>query len=129
MEIYRSEILDEFFKPYENMTNEEKIRYLETENKMLKESLVEADKKIILLSKGDVSGSLSFDESVSKNMTFAEIIRFWKPNATDEEVEKIFGEMYNMAYKDAVEGRRNEVTHQMIFDRIKYTYFKKINCH
>ena len=81
------------------------------------------------LNKGAVSGSLSFDEAESKNMTFGEVVRFWKPNATDEEVEKILTDMKELAYKDAVLGRRDGVTPFMLFDRIKYTYFRELNCH
>lgn len=71
---------------------------------------------------------LTFEEAEYKNMTFGEVVRFWKPNATSEEVEKILTDMRNLAYKDAVLGRRNEVTPFMLFDRIKYTYFKELNC-
>lgn len=70
---------------------------------------------------------LSFEEAESKNMNFGQVVRFWKPEATDEEVEKILTDMKNLAIKDAVLGRRDEVTAFMLFDRIKYTYFKKLN--
>ena len=70
---------------------------------------------------------LSFEEAESKNMNFGQVVRFLKPEATDEEVEKILTDMKNLAIKDAVLGRRDEVTAFMLFDRIKYTYFKKLN--
>ena len=41
---HTSKILDELLKPFEQMTDEEKIDYLQTENKMLKMALDEADK-------------------------------------------------------------------------------------
>ena len=43
--------------------------------------------------------------------------------------EKIYDEMFKLAYKDAVLSRRNGVYTNMIFDRIKYTYFRELNCH
>lgn len=79
--------------------------------------------------KGAVSGSLSFDEAESNNMTFGEVVRFWKPNATNEEVEKILTDMKALAHNDAIQGRRDGVTAFMLFDRIKYTYFRELNCH
>lgn len=72
-----------------------------------------------------VNGSLSFDDT--KGMTWGDVIRFWKPKATDEECEKIYDEMFKLAYKDAVLGRRDGVYTNMIFDRIKYTYFRELN--
>lgn len=49
---YRSKLLDEFFKPFDQMTDKEKIDYLQTENQMLKQALDEAD-KINLLNKAN----------------------------------------------------------------------------
>ncbi len=57
---HKSKILDELFIPFEKMTDKEKIDYLQTENKMLKMALDEAD-KINLLNKGAVSGSLQIE--------------------------------------------------------------------
>ena len=79
------------------------------------------------LSKGDVSGSLSYDEA--DGMTWGQVVRYWKPDATNDEVEKIYDEMYKLAYKDAILSRRDGVYTFMIFDRIKYTYFRELNCH
>lgn len=81
------------------------------------------------LNKGAVSGSLSFDECIEKQMNWGQVIRFWKPNATDEDCQKIYDEMKKLAHKDAVLGRRDGATEYMVFDRIKYTYFRELNCH
>ena len=85
--------------------------------------------EIPALNKGDVSGSLSFDDAEKNNMTFGEVVRFWKPDATNEEVDKIITDMKKLAHNDAILGRRDGVTAFMLFDRIKYTYFRELNCH
>jgi len=78
---------------------------------------------------GAVSGSLSFDDALALKMNWGDVIRYWKPNATDEECQSIYDEMYKLAYKDGVLGRRDHVNEGMIFDRIKYTQFRELNCH
>lgn len=81
------------------------------------------------LSKGDVSGSLSFDDALARKMNWGDVIRYWKPDATDEECQSIYDNMKKLAYKDGVLGRRDHVNEGMIFDRIKYTQFRELNCH
>lgn len=71
--------------------------------------------------------NLTFEDAISNEMTWAKIIMFWKPNASKDEVEEIFNQMYGLSYNDAVIGRRESVTTQMIFDNIKYVYFKELN--
>ncbi len=74
-------------------------------------------------------GSLSFDDALNNKMNWCDIIRFWDPNATDVECVNIYDSMKKLAYEDAVIGRRTVVNEGMIFDRIKYTQFSKLNCH
>ena len=84
----------------------------------------------IINSKNDeknMNDNLTFEDAISNGMTWAKIIMFWKPNATKDEVEEIFNQMYGLSYNDAVIGRRESVTTQMIFFFFLYVYFKELN--
>lgn len=73
------------------------------------------------------NNNLTFDDAVEKGMNWKNVIRYWNPNLSDNETVDIYGEMKKMAHNDAVQGRRDSVTEEMIFNRIKYTYFKSLN--
>lgn len=59
-----------------------------------------------------------------KGMTWADLIRHFKPEATEDEVGEIYEKCYSQAYDDAVAGRRTEMPNSMIFDTIQFWYFK-----
>lgn len=72
--------------------------------------------------------NLTFEQVEQNKMTYAQIIQFWKPDATEEEMVEIYRICHDKAYKEAVQGRRTSVPHCLIFRIIKYDYFKELNC-
>jgi hypothetical protein len=72
--------------------------------------------------------NLTYEQTKERNMTYAQVIQFWKPDATEEEMTEIYLTCHDKAYKQAVQGRRTSVPASLVFDVIKYDYFKEINC-
>ena len=73
------------------------------------------------------NNDLTFDDAAEKGMNWKDVIRYWNPNLSDDETVEIYAEMKNMAHNDAIQGRRDCVTEEMIFNNIKYGYFKSLN--
>lgn len=69
---------------------------------------------------------LTFDIAREKNMSWIDVIKFYKPDATSTECEEIYEKMKYRAHRDAIQGRRDCVTQSMIFDNIKYVHFKNV---
>ena len=68
---------------------------------------------------------LSLEEAYYKrSMNWVNIIQFFSPMTTKEAAIEIYDKCVEMAYEDAIHGRRPEVTNDMVFDTIKYIYFK-----
>lgn len=89
------------------------------------------DKAIIDLKEIKVKSDFSFEKALSEKMTWADIIRYFEPEKTDEQIEKIYNKLYWKAYKIAVrecELSRHYMgylTEGMIFDCIIRYYRKK----
>lgn len=71
-----------------------------------------------------MANSLTIEEALEANMTWKQVIKTFRPKASDEEVEKIYLKARKKAERDAVVGRRPFLADFMIFDRIKYDICK-----